>query len=317
VLSEGLATAYRNHREFNHPPLMGLYAAQAWSWAAGDLWTFARLIKLSGLAGEAITLIALWRFAGPPAFAAYACMPAAILVSGFHANTDCLYAAFVLLAVLAFERKRHFLSGVLWSLSLNVKLLPLVLIPMIFIGAPNVDALARLFAGFAVGMTPFLPPVLVAASAMSRNMLAYNSLPENWGLIAFLNRGIQSPRLEWSVGPFREWWLANGGAGSGLRSSVRSLCSPSAVPGGFAGSNHLRMHRRDVPRDRLPDVHRFLGAAAVHAGGLVSVSGQRHRHDGVGSPGALHVEAPSGRLGTLTSAAEQTRQSIEPESGKH
>src|ERR1019366_9339248 len=93
----------------------------------GDLWTFAHLIKLPGLAGEALILWALWRFAGPQASAAYAWLPAAILVSGFHGNTDCLHAAFVLVAVIAFDRQRYFLAGLLLAAALNVKLIPLLL----------------------------------------------------------------------------------------------------------------------------------------------------------------------------------------------
>ena len=82
VLADGLAYTYRNFQEFNHPPLMGLCAAHAWSWADGDVWRFVRWMKLPGLAGEALSMWALWRFSGRPAFAVYALCPATILVSG-------------------------------------------------------------------------------------------------------------------------------------------------------------------------------------------------------------------------------------------
>jgi hypothetical protein len=81
IVESGLAATYTNIQPFNHPPLMGLYAAQAWWWSDENLWRFAQLIKLPGLAGEALTLWALWRFAGPKASAAYAWLPAAILIS--------------------------------------------------------------------------------------------------------------------------------------------------------------------------------------------------------------------------------------------
>jgi hypothetical protein len=80
--------------------------------------------KLPGLAGEAVSLWALWKFAGFRAFAVYACLPAAILVSGFHGSTDSLCAALVLVAAIAFDRERYFTSSVLWSAALNVKLVP-------------------------------------------------------------------------------------------------------------------------------------------------------------------------------------------------
>jgi hypothetical protein len=207
VTTEGLAETYGLFRNFNHPPLMGLYAAQVWG---PDLWDFARLIKLPGLFGEALTMTVLWRLAGPRTFAVYACLPAAILVSGYHASTDSLCAALVLVAAIAFDKERYFLSGVLWSAALNVKIIPLVLIPLAFLGVPNRRALWRLSAGFALGLAPFIPPALTAFGPMYRNMIAYNSTVENWGIMALLNRGIARPALAGFARPVWEWWLMAG-----------------------------------------------------------------------------------------------------------
>jgi hypothetical protein len=195
IAANGLAETYRNVQLFNHPPLMGLYAMQAWRWSGEDLWTFAHLIKIPGLAGEALTLWALWRFAGPQASAAYAWLPAAILVSGFHGNTDCLYAALVLVAVMAFDRQRFFLAGLLLAAALNVKLIPLVLLPLVLIGSPNRKALLRLTAGLAIGAAPFVLPALAAGPAMYRNLVSYNSNAVHWGLLAILNPCVEIPVL--------------------------------------------------------------------------------------------------------------------------
>jgi len=211
VLAYGLAQTYRTYRsfpQFNHPPLMGLYAAQAWLWSHGSIWEFARWLKLPGLAGEALVLWAMWRFVGLRAFAVYAWLPAAILVSSYHGSTDCLCAAIVLWAAIAFDKEHYFLSGLLWSASLNVKLLPLVLLPLVFLGVPNRRAFLRLALGFALGMAPFLPPALTAGKAMYRNMVVYNSLPEIWGLMALLHRGSTSPAMRWICEPLAEWWVA-------------------------------------------------------------------------------------------------------------
>ena len=195
IATDGLAETYRNIPLFNHPPLMGLYAMQAWWWSGGDGWTFAHLMKLPGLAGEALTLWALWRFAGPKISAAYAWLPAAILVSGFHGNTDCLYAALVLVAVIAFDRQLYFLAGLLLAGALNVKLIPLVLLPLVFIGSPNRKAFLRLTAGLAIGAAPLVVPALTAGHAMYRNMVVYSSNADNWGLLAILNHCVGIPVL--------------------------------------------------------------------------------------------------------------------------
>jgi hypothetical protein len=213
VLAEGLAESYRKYQVFpqnNHPPLMALYAAQARLWAGANTLLFARLIKLPGLAGEALSMWALWRFASPRAFAVYACLPAAILVSGFHGNTDCLCAALVLVAAIAFEKEKYFLSGILWSAALNVKLLPLVLFPLLLLGAPSRKAFVWFAAGLAIGLTPFVPLVLVAGDAVYRNMLAYNSLPDTWGLTALFAQAASAQGLRGVFEPLREWWLVSG-----------------------------------------------------------------------------------------------------------
>ncbi len=210
IAAVGLAATYRNIQLYNHPPLMGLYAMQAWRLSGEDLWTFAHLIKLPGLAGEALILWALWRFASPQASAAYAWLPAAILVSGLHGNTDCLYAALVLVAVIAFDRQRYFLAGLLLAAALNVKLIPLVLLPLVFIGSPTRRALLRLTTGLALGAAPFVVPALSAGRAMYRNMVAYNSYPDNWGLLVILKAGVHIPVLGTFAAVLKDAYLADG-----------------------------------------------------------------------------------------------------------
>jgi|SRR5271157_127209 len=210
IAADGLAATYRNIQSFNHPPLMGLYGMQAWWWSGENLWRFAHLFKLPGLAGEALTLWVLWRFAGPKASAAYAWLPAAILVSGFHGNTDCLYAALVLVAVIAFDRQFYFLAGLFLAAALNVKLIPLVLLPLVLIGSPDRKALLRLTAGLAIGAAPFVVPALAAGSAMYRNMVAYNSNADNWGLLVILNHWGHIPVLGRFAASMKDAYLAGG-----------------------------------------------------------------------------------------------------------
>jgi len=188
VAVNGVAQAYQLDPFMNHPPLVALYLAQAWRWAGDDLLSLARLVKILGLLGEALSLWALWRFAGPAVFAAYSLLPAAILVSGFHCNTDCLYAALVLVSALAFDRQHYFLSGLLLAAGCDVKFLPVVLVPLLVIGAPHRRATAAVCAGLALGFLPYLPPALSAGSAMYRNIVTYNSTADHWGVLLLLDR---------------------------------------------------------------------------------------------------------------------------------
>lgn len=210
VAMNGIAGAYRQSPEFNHPPLMGLYAAQALQWAYENIAVFARLLKLPGLMGEGLSLWALWRFGGPRCFAAYAWLPVAILISGFHGNTDCLYAAFLLVAAIAFDRKRFLLSGLLFAAALNVKMLPLVLLPLPLLGLRDRRSFGRFTAGLVLGLLPYLPPALTSAGAMYRNMIAYNSRQENWGVLIFLLHGARVPGLDRLMVPVRDWYVTFG-----------------------------------------------------------------------------------------------------------
>jgi len=209
IASNGLAATYQYLERFNHPPLMGLYAMEASRWSY-NLLTFAHYLKIPGLAGEALTLWALARFASLKAAVAYAWLPASILVSGFHGNTDCLYAALVLVAVIAFDRQLYFLAGLLLAASLNVKLIPLMLLPLVFIASPNRTALLRLAAGLVVGAVPFIGPALEAGPEMYRNMLLYNSNADNWGLPLLLHSLGRIPDVEEFATPITDAYLVAG-----------------------------------------------------------------------------------------------------------
>ena len=187
VAQLGLNGTYERMRLFNHPPLIGFYAKWGWELFGDDLHRFAMFIKVPGLLGEGLILWVLWRWASPRAAAVYACLPAAILVSAFHANTDCLMAAFVLCAAIAHERGRYALAGLLFACALNVKIVPLVLLPLLLVALPTVRSLARFAVGGLLGLLTFVPSIVAAGHAMYRNMVEYQPKPENWGLMAALN----------------------------------------------------------------------------------------------------------------------------------
>jgi hypothetical protein len=210
ILSVGVARTYEGVPLFNHPPIMGIYAAHAWAWSHGDFLKFSRYIKIPGLTGEALTLWALWRFAGYRAFLAYAWLPAAILVSAYHGSTDCLCAALVLVAAISFDRKQYFLSGLLWSAALNVKLIPLVLVPVVVLSAPKIRDFIRLAIGATIGLLSFIPPALTAGHAMYRNMIAYHPVASNWGITALLNTAGRRPSLHAASAAVLHWYGTGG-----------------------------------------------------------------------------------------------------------
>lgn len=224
----GLAETYRNVRLYNHPPLAGLYSAWALGAAQRDVFVFARLIKLPALLGEALAMILLARHGGARLAALYALMPAPILVAAYHGNTDCLYAALTLLAALAWDRGRYAGAGLAMAAALNVKLIPLVLVPVFVLSSPSVGALVRFSLALAVAAIPYVPPLLSAGEAMYRNMVAYNSSGDEWGFLALLNDAERSPATRLFATPVRDavlflgrYLIMGGAAGLAVASRLR------------------------------------------------------------------------------------------------
>lgn len=191
--TSGLAETYRTVRLYNHPPLAGLWSMWALEASQQDVLAFARLLKLPALLGEALAMVLLARIGGLRLAALYALLPAPILVAAYHGNTDCLYAALCLLAALCWDRQRPALAGLALAAALNVKLIPLVLVPLFVVSAPSWRALLRFSAAAAVAIVPYVPTLLEAGDAMYRNMVAYNSSADEWGFLALLNDAERSP----------------------------------------------------------------------------------------------------------------------------
>ncbi len=188
VSERGLMGAYQTPGPFNHPPIPALFAEWAWEMSRYQVPLFAKLIKLPSLFGDVFIVWLLAQFYSLRLAAIFSLLPASILVSAFHGNTDSLYAAFLLAAVTSRMRRNYFLSGVFFALSLNVKLLPLVLLFPFLIFCYTRKALLLTLGGIVLGLTPFYYPILTVPLDMHRNMLQYSSNPDNWGIQFLFNQ---------------------------------------------------------------------------------------------------------------------------------
>lgn len=195
VRQEGLGRTYRMALLFNHPPLMGLWAAFAAGLAARDGLTFAQIFKLPGLVAELATALLLMRVLrlqgrgglAPAAFAAYGLALAPILISGYHGNTEPLYWFLSLLATYWMVSKDSpFLAGLALGAALEVKLIPLILAIPLAALCRDVRRLARYGVGLGIGLLPAV--VLVSTFtrgqrlAFLRHVVGYRSIQEYWGV---------------------------------------------------------------------------------------------------------------------------------------
>lgn len=194
----GLGGTYRLDPFFNHPPLIGLLAFATRRLATTMGVSFGHCFKLVGMMadlGTALLLVAIWRRRSQPdraaqAFAGYGCALCAILISGYHGNTDPVYWFLVLAAVyLLQDRKAPLLAGLTLGAALNVKLIPiLVVLPLVACCRRLVHA-ARFALGCAIALVPFACLVLRLSrddrAGFVRNVFGYTSYREFWGIDLF------------------------------------------------------------------------------------------------------------------------------------
>ena len=180
------------HREvFNHPPF--LVHSLRFLGVLADITglPLRSLLRLTATLADVGSLILVWRIVtrvpglhlSPAALFLYAASPVSILVSGFHGNTDPVMMFFVLLAFYFLEfRKSAWLSGAALGMAMNIKIVPLILLPALLLYFPD---WRRRFSGMITAGVTFLvaslPYSLQDPLALVRSILSYDSLYGQWG----------------------------------------------------------------------------------------------------------------------------------------
>ena len=200
ISRDGLLDTYRTEGEFNHPPLPGYWAAAALGIAgqSGTVWAdaiFTNVFKLPAILADCLGIYLLWRIwlprVGPAKAAGIAALFAlsidAIFVSGYHCNTDSIYVALCLLSLYLVEEKGcDFWSGFALGAAINVKIIPVLLVPAMILGYRERRRLARFAAGLMVWVIPFILPLVLIGKPFVNHIFAYNSLLDRWGINFFL-----------------------------------------------------------------------------------------------------------------------------------
>ncbi|MBI5882277.1 MAG: DUF2029 domain-containing protein [Elusimicrobia bacterium] len=193
IASHGVGAAYEtlNTRAllFNYPPLTGYFAQGVYLLAGGQMRLFALFFKLPGIAAEAAGAYLLYRHVlgrlGPleasKRAAAFSLSLVSILISGYHGNTDPIYCFFAFASVVFWEDERPFLSGLSLAAAINVKLIPLMIVPVMLSQARSKASLARFVAGLSCAAIPFLPFMPSHGAAILDNVFLYKGYPDNWG----------------------------------------------------------------------------------------------------------------------------------------
>jgi hypothetical protein len=183
---------------YNHPPPIG------WMLVGFNRLTdlgvpFLFLIKLPSCVADVGTIFLVFellRVRRPFGHAVAAAVvvavsPVLFIISGFHGNTDPVFVFFTLLAVwLLVDRDRPALSGLAMAAAVGVKLVPVIVVPALFVAAIRRGQTLRwaIPAGVAV-LASWLPAVLREYPVMKANVFGYEGQSGEWGVAAVL-RGL-------------------------------------------------------------------------------------------------------------------------------
>ena len=190
IEQRGLFETYRRFPSLNHPPLpmFWTFAALRISRATGAPFEFVfRLPMIAADAGSCLLLANLWRRRASTrrawiAAVAMSLSPCALLVGAYHFNTDSLLAMLCLLACVLLDRGRFFAAGAALAAAINVKLIPMLLVPPLLAICRTRRGAMQLLGGTALGAVPLLIAWIGIGPAFARHVLAYNPQANRWGV---------------------------------------------------------------------------------------------------------------------------------------
>ncbi len=196
--AQGLEWTYRNDISFNHPPLTAYFLRlilpleKIPSLSALGI-DFPFLLRFPGILADFVVVIVVLRIsetvrAVPPwALALFALSPVSLMISGFHGNTDSVMVMFLALATLMSVRNRPIWCAVFMALSCQVKIVPLLLLPILFFFWCARGAGFRFSIAFTlVCAIGWIQPLIHFPLLLLKNVLSYGSFWGIWGLTYWL-----------------------------------------------------------------------------------------------------------------------------------
>ncbi len=185
---------------FNHPPLTAYYLQFISYLSHQEIFrssgiTFPFLLRLPGIIADFVVVLVLLRLTEKSdrlriptwALALFAISPVSLMVSGFHGNTDPVVVMFLVLAAYMCLREQPVLCGIFFSLSCQIKIIPLLLLPIIFFFW-LARGVARRFAipFMLLSLAMWAQPLIEFPTLLLRNVLSYSSFWGGWGITYWL-----------------------------------------------------------------------------------------------------------------------------------
>jgi hypothetical protein len=171
---------------FNHPPpFLHFIRFIGWLSRVGvsfESW-FGFWLRLSAILADLGSFFVVYKLMRKWSFRkllVFALCPTAVLISGFHGQTDPIMVFFLLLAIYLAEKQSHW-AGVAFALSICVKVVPLIFLPAFFLYLSWRKRFEFFGLAALVLLLCSLPYILQDPIGIGRAVLGYSSIYGRWG----------------------------------------------------------------------------------------------------------------------------------------
>ena len=170
---------------FNHPPFIINFLKTVGT--SSPAW-FPFWLRLPAILADIGTVFLVTKVI--PRISVYAIVllalnPVSVLISGFHGNTDPVLSFFLVLTVCLLQRNRIKWAAAAFGMAINIKVVPLLLVPAILIYIWSWESRRRVIVfvsiAAAVVLVVSMPYILSDPWAISKATLGYGGMYGKWG----------------------------------------------------------------------------------------------------------------------------------------
>lgn len=204
LMTHGPISIYRDFtfsgvRIYNHPPLLSAYLMAIHPMVHTAPNGFSFLIRLPAILADCFTPFVIYLILhreganARPAFVpsmAVALSPILMQISGFHGNTDPVFVLLLCLSLYSLLQRRAIaIAGFFLGLSINIKIVPILFVPLFFFAIRTWSSRARFgLAAGSVVLAGFGYNFLHDFEGIRQNVFGYGSNTGIWGITKFLRR---------------------------------------------------------------------------------------------------------------------------------
>lgn len=181
---------------FNHPPFM-IDVLKVMDWISSVTGVFLPFwIRLPAIVADLVNVVLVCKMLKVRTNNIYsgstmvimAAAPVSIMVSGFHGNTDPVMICFLLLSLYLIDCQHHtWIAGIAAGMSMNIKIVPLIFMPAIFLYLPDWRKRVEFFsAAAAIVCIGWFPYIFDDPHIIWKRVFGYGGIYGHWGLSRLL-----------------------------------------------------------------------------------------------------------------------------------